>query len=61
MSDLNEILKRDYISAQTCERLAEVCRLRYSRLMDISEIALFETLEKLCLQAKRFADSREER
>jgi len=53
MSDLD----RDYISAETCKRFAEVCRLRHMRLMDIQETLLFESLEKLCLQAARYAAS----
>lgn len=59
MSDINTILKRDYISAETCERIAELCRLRYGRLMDIQEQVLFETLERMCLQAKRYAEEQE--
>jgi hypothetical protein len=58
MSDINTILKRDYISLETCDRLAEVCRLRYGRLMDVQEQLLFQTLEKLCLQAGRYASEK---
>lgn len=56
MNDIAKIMGRDYISSETCERLAKVCQLRYRRLMDVQECLLFETLEKLCLQAKRYAD-----
>ncbi len=47
---------RSYISKQTCDRMAEVCRLRYMRLMDIQEQLLFESLEKMCKQAARYAE-----
>ncbi len=55
------ILNRDYISEATCERFAEVCRLRYKRLMDIQEQLLFESLEKLCKQAAKYAEQEEQR
>ena len=58
MNDVNTILKLDYISAETCERMAELCRLRYGRLMDIQEQLLFESLEKMCTQAARYANFR---
>ena len=43
----------DLIPVETCLKYAEICKLRHSRLMDIQESLLFQSLEKICIQAAK--------
>ena len=53
------IMSRDYISSKSCLRFAEICKSRYSRLMDIQEQLLFQSLEKICIQSAKYAEAAE--